>query len=177
MFSQEKVNEVLLLQGCALPSHHRQTSWYMRAMVCLQPWSCPDDITVRSTGPSRYRPTHQHHACAPDLLRLSDWKSHQCVVSLLVPGSCQSHTHAAASRTLVSQGKTQHFQHGKVWPNALFSFFFFFNRQESGMTADFFPSPVCIRVFKKHSGSAANVVKINWNTTLNTCMIDDIYKW
>lgn len=124
MFSQEKVNEVLLLHGCALPSHHHQTSWYMRAMVCLQPWSCPDYITVRSTGPSRYRPTRQHHACAPDLLRLSDWKSCQCVVSLLVPGSCQSQTHAAASRTLVSQGKTQHFQHGKVWPNALFSFFF-----------------------------------------------------
>lgn len=125
MFSQEKVNEVLLLPGCTLPSHHCQTSWYMTATGCLQPWSCPDYITVRSTGPSCYRPTRQHHACAPDLLRLSDCKSRQRVVSLLVPGSCQSRTHAAASSTLVSQGKTQHFQHGKVWPNALFSFFFF----------------------------------------------------
>ena len=96
MFSQEKVNEVLLLPGCAAPSHHRQTSWYMRATGCLQPWSCPDYITVRSTGPSRYRPTRQHHACAPDLLRLSDWKSRQHVVSLPVPGSCQSRTHRPA---------------------------------------------------------------------------------
>ena len=141
MFSQEKVNEVLLLPGCASPSHHPQTSWYMRATGCLQPWSCPDYITVRSTGPSRYRPTRQHHACAPDLLRLSDWKSRQHVVSLPVPGSCQSRTHAAASSTLVSRGKTQHFQHSKVWPNALlsFSFFFFLTGRNLEWQSIFFP--------------------------------------
>ena len=85
MFSQDKVSEVLLLlPDCALPSHHCHTSWYMRTTGCLQPRPCPNYITVRSMGPSRYRPTRQHQACAPDLLRLSDWECRQCVVSLPV---------------------------------------------------------------------------------------------